>query len=89
MKIEKKKTLVGVPQELLSPILFSVFIKDIPTASEKKIYISLLFAEDLATSFIFKDTQNITEEVKTYLRIPESWNNKWRLSFVSKNVTSY
>ena len=75
----------GVPQGgVLSPTLFSVFMNDIvffPILREKNKSFSVLFGDDLATSMIFKNIDEVKSRIRNYLKDLESWSNKWRLSF--------
>ena len=74
----------GVPQgSSISPILFSIFINDIPMSTEKNKSYSLLFADDLTVSFIFKSVKLKDEEVSgrvnIFLKEIERWLCKWRM----------
>ena len=85
----------GTPQgACLSPILFSIYINDMPCNYKSN---SLLFADDLASSHIFKKFGRIENQINAYLKTIEKWLCKWRLlmaptkcSFLvfSKNNTS-
>ena len=74
----------GVPQgSSISPILFSIFINDIPMESKPGESYSLLYADDLTQSFFF-DKVKIKDEVisgrvRTYLFNIEVWLCKWRM----------
>ena len=77
-----KKISAGVPQGgVLSPTLFSIFINDIPLATETKTSFSLLFADDLVTAFNYKDRMDAQLQAQKYLKLLAKWGNKWRLSF--------
>ena len=77
-----KKISAGVPQGgVLSPTLFSIFINDIPLATETKTSFSLLFADDLITAFNYKDRMDAQLQAQKYLKLLAKWGNKWRLSF--------
>ena len=70
----------GVPQgSVISPLLFSIFINDIPKKDKTNSEYSLLFADDLVTFFIFKSKRNIELRVNTYLKELEPWLAKWKM----------
>ena len=75
----------GVPQgAVLSPIFFSIFINDIPLHNEQNQKYSMLFADDLATFFIYKSNK-IQKAMQIYLNNLEKWLYKWRFKMaVSK-----
>ena len=53
---------------VLSPILFSIYINDIPLWNKKNRDYGLLFADDLISLNIFKKFGNIEKHVNKYLR---------------------
>ena len=77
---------IGVPQgATLSPLLFSIFINDIPKPDKKFRNFSLLFADDLGCAFSFKKPGNLSKIINTYLKSLNDWFVKWRLNLnVSK-----
>ena len=76
----KYKIRTGVPQgAALSPILFSLFINDIPLMHKKNKEYCLLFADDLLSLNFFKKYGNIQAHINLYLKKVENWLKKWRL----------
>ena len=76
--------ITGVPRgSSVSPILFSMFINDIPMSVEKHKSYSLLFADDLTVSFIFKSVklkdEEVSSRVRAFLFEIERWLCKWRM----------
>jgi hypothetical protein len=72
--------LAGVPQgAAISPLLFSVFINDVPVQDDTNESGSLLFADDLVTFFIFDKPQIAQSSLRKYLIRFEEWLNQWRL----------
>ena len=72
--------LCSVPQgSVLGPILFLVYINDIPLSDSKHLSYSSLFADDLSTIFIFKKPGSIAAIMKKYLENLVKWLYKWRL----------
>lgn len=70
----------GCPQgAIISPLLFNIYINDIPIARKPHRSFSLIFADDLATSFQFKSPKKFIAAAKKYLLDIENWTKKWRL----------
>ena len=70
----------GVPQgSVLSPLLFSLFINDIPKKDQINQSYSLLFADDLTTFFIFKKTGHLNAQINKYLKEVEKWLIKLKM----------
>ena len=71
---EAGRITAGVPQgSVLSPLLFNIFINDAPCGSFKNKRHSLLFADDLATLFIYKRQGHLTRRVQLYLDQLSKW----------------
>jgi retron-type reverse transcriptase len=83
---DMKSASAGVPQGgVLSPTLFSIFINDLPLTNIKNESFSMLFADDLVCSFVYKDKHIAQSKVEEHLKKLEMWSNKWRLTFAPKN----
>ena len=85
-----KAIVTGVPQgAILSPILFLIFINDIPLKDPKyNDQYSLLFADDL---FHFNSNKNLNYlkvSTQSYLNDLDEWMNKWRLK-ISAHKSSF
>ena len=74
---------------MISPVLFSIFINDIPIHRDKtnKAY-CLLFADDLVTLGCYKKPGHILQLIDRYLKDMEIWLNNWRLK-MSAHKCSY
>lgn len=86
----ERNILTGVPQgSVLSPILFQIFINDIPIKVEKyDQHNSLLFADDLFSFYSDKNINRIQLIMQKYLDSLEEWFLKWRLK-TAGNKCSY
>ena len=85
--------ITGVPQgSPLSPILFNVFINDLPMLNDRKNGYTMLYADDLTAFFFFNNLiikdMTITYRVADYLRKLEWWLCKWRLK-MNPNKRNY
>jgi hypothetical protein len=77
---ESKNITCGVPQgAVLSPLLFSLFINDIPDNTEKNENYNLLFADDLIHFHIYTDSKEATKIINLQLVEIQEWLDKWRL----------
>ena len=82
---KERKVSCSVPQgSALAPLLFVIYINDIPLSNSKNISYSALFADDLGVIFIFKKPGKIKKMIKGYLDSLEAWLYKWRLKINAK-----
>ena len=79
----------GVPQgTILSPLLFSIFINDLPLYKNKNSKYSLLFADDLAYLQIFSKINNAVENsLNKQISSLEKWLNNWRLTMAPEKCS--
>lgn len=79
----------GVPQgAVLSPVLFLVFINDVPSRNVMNTAYSMLFADDLCLFYVFRRPGHVRVQVQKYLDELEKWLFKWRLK-VAVEKSSY
>jgi hypothetical protein len=87
-----RKIMCGVPQgAVMSPILFSVYINDLPIEHKLNSRYSLLFADDLVKLYMFRNTcqaKTIESEINKDLKRLSDWMNQWRLT-IATNKSSY
>ena len=80
----------GVPQgAILSPILFLIFINDIPTTISRYKYVShsLLFADDLSHFSFDHNIKYLQKKLQHYLDLLEQWLFNWRLKTATNKCT--
>jgi hypothetical protein len=64
---------------VLGPLLFLVFIGDIPLSNSKHSSYSALYADDLGAIFYFKKPRKIVKIIGKYLEKLMNWLFTWRL----------
>ena len=78
---EKLLITAGVPQgAVISPTLFSLYINDIPILYSRNKEYSLLFADDLCSSHIYKNKKSSIKRIQDYINKVEMWLKTWRLT---------
>jgi hypothetical protein len=73
---------------VLGPLLFIIFINDIPLLNDKNKSYLLLFADDLSSIFLFKKPGKIKVIIKRYLNQLQKSLIKWRFK-LSLNKCNY
>ncbi|GFV46158.1 RNA-directed DNA polymerase from mobile element jockey [Trichonephila clavipes] len=71
------KVNLGAPQgSLLGPIIFNIFINDIPTHPHTSLNI---YADDIAIATTFKNHKSITKHLNNHLKLLETYFNTWKI----------
>jgi len=78
----------GVPQgAAISPLLFTIYINDVPVISFVNLSETLLFADDVVTFFVFEKASSIQQHVRDYMFAFGEWLSKWRLKASASKCT--
>jgi hypothetical protein len=79
-----EKITCGMPKgAVLSPLLFSIYINDVPLLSGSPNNFSLLFADRLVYLHLFNEVNKETELlINNQLKILTLWMNLWRLKLL-------
>ncbi len=67
----------------ISPLIFSIFINDIPILNKPNCSQSTLFADDLATTFFFSGKGGLNCKINKYLRELQTWLVKWKMKMAA------
>jgi hypothetical protein len=79
-KSNSGKIKTGVPQgSVLGPLLFLIFMNNIPKAQSLNRACTSLFANDLTTMFIYDKPGKINKIISRYLDELETWLKNWIL----------
>ncbi|GFW81552.1 probable RNA-directed DNA polymerase from transposon BS [Trichonephila clavipes] len=82
------KVNLGAPQgSLLGPIIFNIYINDIPTHPQTSLNI---YADDTAIATTFKNHKSITKHLNNHLKLLETYFNTWKIKLnVEKQLQCY
>jgi hypothetical protein len=85
---EKGEIEASLPQGgILCPTCFNIYINDSPQRSKSNCNGSVLYADDLASLFIFRKTGNLEKTINKYLIELEKWLIKWKMKMSAKKCS--